>query len=143
MRALIARQDAISRRAAGRINEILATHLDAGAVAYEWAEIRCEVRRAFSVATDKIVKACAESDSVKLRAFLDAELVAIMEPLDAEATRYGPVPAVPPEEEPRARARTSTSLPQARAQAANLAVRLMDLRARIAPLPPPIRGGGP
>lgn len=125
--ALIARQDAMSRRTARRINDILDTHVNIGAAAYVWAR-GCRLARArMAVLVDTMCTKLGQRSG--LRAEIEPLVAEALEELHDDA--IGPPPAEMPPEEPRPRVLTSHTLAEARAQSARLQTFLMDLRARV------------
>jgi hypothetical protein len=135
MDALTRKQDAMSRRTARKINELLAAHIPLASAAYAWAAVVRAARTRLGRLPDEVVARLAPAieDAPRLRA-ATVELVGAALAELGESDRFGTPPAQELPPEARASARRSTNLAAARAQSAELAVRLMDLRARIVPL---------
>jgi len=137
--ALIGRQDAMSRRTARRINEILDAHVNVGAAAFVWARMCRTARAKFAEFIERACATIRPGDPV-YRDGLTQLVAEVIE--DLRDDLFGPAPAKMPPEEPRPRATVSRTLAEARAQSANLAVRLMDLKARITPIDQVLRHRG-
>jgi hypothetical protein len=133
--SLAAKQDAMSRRCARKIWEVLDTHILLGAAAFVWDRHRRRVRARLARFIDDAVARLKPEDPTALRAVLDAMVAEVLAELDGVAADLGPVPAACPPEEPRPVVTRSKTLAEARGQLATLQTRLMDLKARVARLP--------
>jgi hypothetical protein len=133
VRALIARQDAMSRREARAIRRFLSEYIDADAAALAWRHICRRVRAMVGTLPARAAAAIPELAADPDRsAALTALVQNVLTELDDPDDDGRPLPDPPPPE-PAPRVTRSRSLAEARAQHARLAARLMDLKGRIAP----------
>jgi hypothetical protein len=132
--ALIERQDAMARRAARKINALLDTHLNALAVDILTLHLAAQAHRALLTIPAKMAARLApETDPAAVHRVLTEEITDVLHELaDAASSDPATLPPLPPEE-PRAVARRSRTLAEARAQNARLGARLIDLKGRIVP----------
>jgi hypothetical protein len=133
-RALIRRADAQSRRTARLIREFLDTHVPLDGVTRAWARIHHELRDQLERLPARAAGSpafAAPAVQQFLAEYVRGVLAELGDPPPADA-------ALPPEPtpEPSPRVRRSSSWAAARAQAAMLGARLLDLRERVVPLPP-------
>jgi len=128
--ALISKQDAMARRTAGKIEQILRTHVRLDAVEISWRRMCRDVRARLAPLPARAERACP-SFRPGDRAVLEAMLAGITDEMDDGVPDDGsPLPEIPDEEGPPA-VTSSSTLPEARAQLARLQVHLMALKARI------------
>jgi hypothetical protein len=132
--ALIRRADAQARRSARRIETFLETHLPLDGVSRAWARIHREVRNQLDRLPSRAAACSPDFATPAVQQFLTESVRDILAEL-------GPRPddaALPPEPtpEPLPRVRRSPTWAAARAQAATLSARLLDLRESVVPLPP-------
>jgi len=131
MAALILRQIAMSNRTAAKINKILDTHVRRGDVARLWVRMVEDVKAHLVTLAERARTRLKlkDADMAVLQTLLDEaaqELVVSDE--DRELAALPPLP-----ERPRAVVGPVASLAAARAQAARLHSRWIDLRERIVP----------
>jgi hypothetical protein len=128
--AQICRQDALARRTARQVHELLAAHMTPETVAEQWGIVRAHVekrcRRIPADVAPAIVEAAAHCPGRVHRACLDG-IDAALRSLAGSA--LAPGRATPARRAPRLPA--STSLASARARQAELHARLIDGRERI------------
>jgi hypothetical protein len=133
VRALIARQDAMSRRTAAAIRTFLTEYVPADAAALTWRRICREVRAAIGTIQPRAAALIAPGQHEAFAALV-ANVLTELNDADDDGR---PLPDLPPPE-PAPRVTRSRSLAEARAQHAMLQARLIDLRGRIAPLSAPM-----
>jgi hypothetical protein len=131
--ALIAKQDAMSRRTARKINDLLATHVLAESVdllrRHERRRARRCIERVMAAAAPRIAT-LTDPDAVER--LLEEEIHALLLELADGAMEVEPLPPLPPDE-PQARVCRSETLAEARGQHARLQARLIGLKERIVP----------
>jgi hypothetical protein len=132
---LIARQDAMGRRVARKINTFLAEHVIVAEAALSCANVARLSREKFGPNfVEKLVKRVAPDDPETFRTECGGLVADALANFDRLEKLFGPPPATRPPEEPRAVVHRSRTLAEARAQLAHLQTRHMDLQARIVPL---------
>jgi hypothetical protein len=133
IRALILRQDSMSRRTAGRIRVLLSTHLEAGAVARAWTALADAIAAEVRQLPDQW--AASEAERHRLRELVEEVLRGLT--VSAADRWLAAEPPWPEEAEPVVR--RSHSLTEARAQSARLMARWIDLKDRMRPYAGPGR----
>jgi phage terminase Nu1 subunit (DNA packaging protein) len=126
--ALIARQDALSRRTSARLTKIVETHVDAGDAARMWIRIVEVARTHLQQLPDDFVTHHPLEHPVALTELVDealSELIVTDQDRARAAEPPGPPLVVPV-------VRRSRSLAEARAQGARLQTQYFDLKARMA-----------
>jgi hypothetical protein len=137
IRALILRQDSMSRRTAGRIRVLLSTHLEAGAVARAWIGLADAIAAEVRQLPDQCAAqhAASEAERHRLRELVEEVLRGLT--VSAAERRLAAEPPWPEDAEPVVV--QSRSLTQARAQSARLMARWIDLKDRMRPYAGPGR----
>jgi hypothetical protein len=133
VQALIDKQDAMSRRTARKINELLDTHVLGEAIdllrQHETRRARLCIERVMAAAAPRIAT-LTDPDAVER--LLEEEIHAVLLELADGAMEVEPLPPLPPDE-PQARVRRSETLAEARGQHAQLQARLIELKERRIP----------
>jgi hypothetical protein len=127
--ALIARQDAMSRRTAARITAILDAYMPAADAARLWISLAEPARARLAAIPDECAAVGLSSPGVVTLRTMIAEILTETLVVTEEDRAHA---AEPPSTEPRPVVVRSRTLARARAQSASLMARLIDLKGRIA-----------
>lgn len=129
--ALIAKQGALSARCADRINALLASHVRRGDAAREWVAVVKYVRRVILQEFPRKVQAALPALSPADMAVVEERLADAVRGLVVSDEDKALAAGKPLPEEPKAVVKPCSTLATARAQAARLQTRLIELKRRI------------
>jgi hypothetical protein len=131
VQALIDRQDAMSRRTLRKIREILDTHVSVAGCAILWRRIYREAHERLGVIPERFLARRPDvADAKTVHRILTKEIKEALSEL-AACDDGGSLPADFPLKEQAPAVQRSCTLPEARAQCAELNSYLMNLKARI------------